>query len=137
MVPLFWFRPDKRGQLFPQPTQCLMEEGDVCITMHAIPHAATRNDGTEPRLNMIWRIQSKARRTLHRVHHGRSLNRVGVHSGMPCHAAALSCLAHCLVLPVANVLSTLSPALSPGGIRLIDAVRRHCRFAIVASEGAR
>lgn len=62
-------RPDMRGTLFPRPTQCLMEEGDVCITMHAIPHAGTRNDGPEPRLNMIWRIQAKVRQP-HKVHNG-------------------------------------------------------------------
>ena len=44
-----------------QPTQCLMEEGDVCLTMHAIPHSGTRNEGTEPRTNMIWRIRAKSR----------------------------------------------------------------------------
>jgi hypothetical protein len=36
-----------------------MEEGDVAITMHAIPHSGTRNDGTEARLNMIWRIRAR------------------------------------------------------------------------------
>jgi hypothetical protein len=50
-----------KGELFPQPTQCVMEEGDVAITMHAIPHSGSRNEGTEPRLNMIWRIRSKLR----------------------------------------------------------------------------
>lgn len=44
-----------------QPTQCLMEEGDITITMHAIPHSGSRNEGTGPRLNMIWRIRSKLR----------------------------------------------------------------------------
>ena len=35
--------------------------GDVTITMHAIPHSGTRNEGEEPRMNMIWRIRSKMR----------------------------------------------------------------------------
>ena len=26
-------QPDKSGTLFPQPTHCLMEEGDITITM--------------------------------------------------------------------------------------------------------
>ena len=51
----------QEGELFPQPTMCLMEEGDVCLTMHAIPHSGTRNEGTEPRANMIWRIRAKSR----------------------------------------------------------------------------
>ena len=62
-------QPDNRGTLFPQPTQCCMEEGDVTITMHAIPHAGTRNDGPEPRLNMIWRIRAKSRQP-HFIHNG-------------------------------------------------------------------
>ena len=33
----------------------------MTITMHAIPHSGTRNEGTEPRANMIWRIRSKLR----------------------------------------------------------------------------
>ena len=33
--------PSADGTLWPQPTQCLMEEGDVTITMHAIPHSGT------------------------------------------------------------------------------------------------
>ena len=32
----------------------------VC-RQHAIPHAGTRNDGPDDRLNMIWRIRAKAR----------------------------------------------------------------------------
>lgn len=53
--------PAPTGELFPRPTQCLMEEGDCVVTMHAIPHSGTRNEGTEPRANMIWRIRSKRR----------------------------------------------------------------------------
>jgi hypothetical protein len=53
--------PAPSGELFPRPTQCLMEEGDITITMHAIPHSGTRNEGSEPRANMIWRIRSKLR----------------------------------------------------------------------------
>jgi hypothetical protein len=53
--------PAYDGKLFPRPTQCLMEEGDVTITMHAIPHSGTRNEGEEPRMNVIWRIRGKMR----------------------------------------------------------------------------
>ena len=41
----------------------------MTITMHAIPHSGTRNEGTEPRANMIWRIRAKQRQP-NFVHNG-------------------------------------------------------------------
>jgi hypothetical protein len=61
--------PTPDGNLWPQPTQCLMEEGDVTITLHAIPHSGSRNEGPEPRSNMIWRIRHKKRQP-NKVHIG-------------------------------------------------------------------
>ena len=61
--------PDATGQLWPQPTQCCMHEGDVCIALHSLPHSASRNEGTVDRQNLIWRIRSKSRQPDY-VHNG-------------------------------------------------------------------
>ena len=50
------------GQLWPKPTQILMEPGDACIAMYHIPHSATRNElGKEVRKSIIFRIRNKSR----------------------------------------------------------------------------
>ena len=49
------------GRRWPRPTQILMEPGDACITVYQIPHSGTRNEGTEPRQSIIFRIRNKKR----------------------------------------------------------------------------
>ena len=49
------------GRRWPRPTQILMEPGDACITVYQIPHSGTRNEGTEPRQSVIFRIRNKKR----------------------------------------------------------------------------
>ena len=49
------------GRHWPRPTQILMEPGDACITVYQIPHSGTRNEGTEPRQSIIFRIRNKKR----------------------------------------------------------------------------
>jgi hypothetical protein len=60
VVYLFCFQaPD--GRVWPRPIQCLMEEGDACITCFHMPHTGTRNaHGTESRKNIIFRIRAKS-----------------------------------------------------------------------------
>ena len=57
------------GKLWPQGTQCLVDDGDVILTMHSIPHSGSRNEWDTPRMNMIWRIRSKKRQP-NFVHNG-------------------------------------------------------------------
>ena len=52
-----------------QQVQCCMKEGDVCLCLHSIPHAGTRNDGEEVRQNLIWRLRAKSRQPSY-VHEG-------------------------------------------------------------------
>ena len=49
------------GVRWPRPTQVLMEPGDACITLFHMPHSGTRNEGTETRMNIIFRIRNKKR----------------------------------------------------------------------------
>ena len=49
------------GVRWPRPTQILMEPGDACITVFHMPHSGTRNEGTETRKNVIFRIRNKKR----------------------------------------------------------------------------
>ena len=50
-------RPPSRGL-----TQTVAPiRGDVCITLHAIPHSGSRNEGDEARQNMIFRLRAKKR----------------------------------------------------------------------------
>ena len=49
------------GRRWPRPTQILMEPGDACITIYQIPHSGTRNEGTEPRQSIIFRLRNKKR----------------------------------------------------------------------------
>ena len=49
------------GRRWPRPTQILMEPGDACITVYQIPHSGTRNEGTEPRESVIFRLRNKKR----------------------------------------------------------------------------
>ena len=57
------------GKLWPQGTQCLVDEGDVILTMHSIPHSGSRHEWGTPRMNMIWRIRAKKRQP-NFVHNG-------------------------------------------------------------------
>ncbi len=49
------------GVRWPRPTQVLMEPGDACVTVFHMPHSGTRNEGTETRMNIIFRIRNKKR----------------------------------------------------------------------------
>lgn len=50
------------GKRWPRPTQVLMAPGDACVTVFHMPHSGTRNErGTEPRVNIIFRIRNKKR----------------------------------------------------------------------------
>jgi hypothetical protein len=48
------------GKMWPQGTQCLVDDGDVILTMHSIPHSGSRNEWGTARMNMIWRIRYRA-----------------------------------------------------------------------------
>ena len=45
------------GSMWLKPTPVLMNEGDAVIVLHAVPHSSSRNDGTEPRMNIYFRIR--------------------------------------------------------------------------------
>ena len=49
------------GKFWPRPTLVKMAPGDAAIVLHAVPHCATRVEGTEPRLMAYFRITSAAR----------------------------------------------------------------------------
>lgn len=50
------------GKRWPRPTQVLLEAGDACVTVHAIPHAGTRNEnGEASRKTIIFRLRNKKR----------------------------------------------------------------------------
>lgn len=53
------------GKKWPRPTQALMSPGDVCLTVYQIPHCGTRNEGTESRKSIIFRIRNKSRQPNH------------------------------------------------------------------------
>ena len=57
------------GKLWPQGTQCLVDDGDVILAMHSIPHSGSRNEWGTPRMNMIWRIRAKKRQP-NFIHYG-------------------------------------------------------------------
>jgi hypothetical protein len=45
--------------MWPEPPPLLVEEGDALMTVHGIPHCATRNDlGADPRINIYFRLRS-------------------------------------------------------------------------------
>ena len=41
----------------PVPTPILLDEGDAVVTLHACPHAATVNEGADPRMNVYFRLR--------------------------------------------------------------------------------
>jgi hypothetical protein len=45
------------GWLWPELTPVLMEEGDVVIALHSLPHTATPNLSGDPRVNVYFRIR--------------------------------------------------------------------------------
>ncbi len=49
------------GKSWPRPTLLKMALGDAAIVLHAVPHSATRVEGTEPRLMAYFRVTSAAR----------------------------------------------------------------------------
>jgi len=50
------------GKRWPKPMQVLLGPGDACVTVHAIPHAGTRNEnGSESRKSIIFRLRNKKR----------------------------------------------------------------------------
>ena len=52
-----------------ESASALVDEGDVILTMHSIPHSGSRNEWGTPRMNMIWRIRAKKRQP-NFVHNG-------------------------------------------------------------------
>ena len=50
------------GKRWPRPTQILMQPGDACVAVYAMPHTGTRNQhGTESRKSLIVRLRNKKR----------------------------------------------------------------------------
>lgn len=57
------------GRLWPKPTLLRMAPGDAALVLHAVPHSATRVEGTEPRLMAYFRITPKSRPEANRAVH--------------------------------------------------------------------
>lgn len=49
------FTPD--GTMWLKPAPVLLDDGDAVIVLHAIPHSSSRNDGSDPRMNVYFRIR--------------------------------------------------------------------------------
>ncbi|MCE2406881.1 MAG: hypothetical protein J4G19_05200 [Pseudomonadales bacterium] len=49
------------GRMWPKPTLIKVKPGDAVLTLHAVPHCATRLEGNSPRLMAYFRIVSSKR----------------------------------------------------------------------------
>ena len=49
------------GRMWPKPTLIKVKPGDAVLTLHAVPHCATRLEGNAPRLMAYFRLVSSAR----------------------------------------------------------------------------
>ncbi len=49
------------GRIWPKPTLIKVKPGDAVLTLHAVPHGATRLEGHSPRLMAYFRLVSTAR----------------------------------------------------------------------------
>ena len=49
------------GRIWPKPTLIKVKPGDAVLTLHAVPHCATRLEGHSPRLMAYFRLVSAAR----------------------------------------------------------------------------
>ena len=55
------------GKLWPRPTLLRLAPGDAAIILHAVPHSATRVEGSEPRLMAYFRVTPEARPAANRA----------------------------------------------------------------------
>ena len=59
------FRPHgtetEDGRFWPEPTLLRLAPGDAVMVLHAVPHSATRVEGSEPRMMAYFRIVPKSR----------------------------------------------------------------------------
>lgn len=49
------------GRMWPKPSLIRMELGDAVLALHAVPHSASRCEGSEPRVMAYYRITSRSR----------------------------------------------------------------------------
>lgn len=49
------------GRMWPKPTLIKVKPGDAVLTLHAVPHSATRLEGNSPRLMAYFRLVPAAR----------------------------------------------------------------------------
>lgn len=54
------------GRFWPKPTLVRMAAGDAVVVLHAVPHCATRVEGSEPRLMAYFRIMPERRPSANR-----------------------------------------------------------------------
>ncbi len=53
------------GRMWPKPELIKVKPGDAVLTLHAVPHCATRLEGRTPRLMAYFRLMSAARSGTH------------------------------------------------------------------------
>ena len=54
------------GRFWPKPTLVRLAAGDAVVVLHAVPHCATRVEGSEPRLMAYFRIMPERRPSANR-----------------------------------------------------------------------